>query len=114
MDANEHSVSFSMQTNVWLEVQARCRRQVQVIVDAKLALSTAYSQHLEPILGWKAFILYKLHGQEIRLDGAWRSSILCAVESVLEHDVVKMSPEDEQRVKAFARDQQAACTGSAR
>ena len=33
MDANEHSVSFSMQTNVWLEVQARCRRQVQVIVD---------------------------------------------------------------------------------
>ena len=113
MDANEHSVSFSMQTNVWLEVQARCRRQVQVIVDAKLALSTAYSQHLEPILGWKAFILYKLHGQEIRLDGAWRSSILCAVESVLEHDVVKMSPEDEQRVKAFARDQQAACTGSA-
>ena len=51
MDANEHSVSFSMQTNVWLEVQARCRRQVQVIVDAKLALSTAYSQHLEPILG---------------------------------------------------------------
>ena len=59
MDANEHSVSFSMQTNVWLEVQARCRRQVQVIVDAKLALSTAYSQHLEPILGWKAGVIRK-------------------------------------------------------